>query len=188
MRVRSDLGWVPCWDASFRGYAINFIKKNHWRCEQLHDFDDLLQDAYLTFRRVKAAYPSITKPKHFMALFKVALNNEMIDRARYKRDKNQAEIVVDDELKQLILDRIGSYANEGYLRALVAEMPPETKLFLEAMNNPKLLELIRKKHKQSKLSRLLDLPKRENLNATVRRVLGLPRGTDLLGPLRKALK
>lgn len=186
-RVRADLGWTPQWDHTFRGYAINFIRKNHWRCEHLHDLDDLLQDAYLAFRRVKAAYPGITEPKHFMALYKATLNNEMTDKARYKRDKNQAEVVPDDDLMQFISERIGSYSNEGYLRALIAELPPETKLFLKALNDDTTLALIRKKHKRSRLARMLNLPKRENLNATLVRVLRLPRGTDLLGPLREAL-
>lgn len=188
MRVRENLGWVPSWDETFRGYAINFIKKNSWRCEHIHDFDDLLQDAYLTFRRVKAAYPEITEPKHFMALYKAALNNEIIDRARFKRNKSQSEVVLDDDLLQFISDSVGSYSNEGYLRALLDEMPPETKLFLKAMNDDKTLKLIRKKHRRSRLARMLDLPKRENFNATLRRVLKLPQGTDLLGPLREALK
>ena len=182
-RVREDLGWTAQWDVTFRGYAINFIKQNSWRCEAFHDFDDLLQDAYLTFRRVKSAYPRVTEPKNFMSLYKTALRNEMFDKARYKQVKSDVDHISLDEDEPL---QVASYTHEGVLKTIIAELPIEARMALRVMMETP--ELLRKKHQRSKLAKLAGVPEvRENLNMRLRRILKLPDGVDLVGPLREAL-
>jgi DNA-directed RNA polymerase specialized sigma24 family protein len=188
MSRQLDQAWQPAWDDTFRGWAINFIKANSWRCEAINDFEDLLQDAYLTFRRVKASYPRVTESKHFMALYKIAMRNEMFDRARYKKTKFETEISVDAEAFQVLSERIGEHGNQGYLLALLSELPYEVKLLLAAFNDNKKLELLRKNSKRSQLAKLAGIPEeRKNLNTKMCRILGLPAGTDLVGPLKSAL-
>lgn len=192
--TRQKPGWSPEWDDTFRGYAINFIRENKWRCESFHtesfqEFEDHLQDAFLTFKRVRAAYPRVTEPKHFMSLFQTALRNEMIDKARHKKHQREFIIEVDDVGFQQLADRAGTYSNEGYLLALLAGLPPETRLALQALADEKKLALVRRKHVRSRLAAKLGLPKdhEDDLNAAICRALRLPRGTDLLGPLAEAL-
>src|SRR5580698_10125815 len=156
-KVREDSGWQPEWNESFRGWAANFIRKNRWKLEQVYEFEDLLQDAYLTFRRVRASYPRVTEPKHFMALFKTAMNNEFIDRARYKQIKSQSEASLDEDALEYLMKSTGTEANEGYLRIALAELPPEAKLVLAAYNNPERLEVLRQRVKRTN-------NRRENLN------------------------
>jgi DNA-directed RNA polymerase specialized sigma24 family protein len=188
LSTREPTGWAPVWNETFMGYAINFIRENKWKCEAIHEFDDLLQDAYLTFRRVKASYPRVSDPKHFMALFKVALRNEMIDRARFKQQKSMVEAQVDDEQYKALSECIGGGEdNLGYLMALLNELPPEAKLLLQVMNDEKKSKQICQR-RRSNLAKAAGLPKtRENLNMILCRILKLPKGTDLMGPLKKAL-
>lgn len=178
MGKREDSGWQPEWDETFRGWALNFIRENKWKLEAVHDIDDLEQDAYLTFRRVKASYPRVTQPKHFMALFKVALSNEWIDRAQYKKRKNEVEISIDEDHLYLT-ESVGIDSNEGYLRIVLEELPIEAKLVLALFKDPEKLKLLRELPRKSQF--------RENLNMKLCRILGLPKGTQLVEMMKEAL-
>ena len=189
--IRENSGWKPEWNEAFRGWAINFIRKNRWRCESLHEFEDLLQDAYLVFRRVRASYPQITEPKHFMALYKTAMSNALIDKARYKKQMNEVLVCenIYDEQSELPSERIvGENNNEGYLKVLLDELPEEAKLVLKALSDDKILEALRKSDSRSALAKQAGIPKQfENLNMKFCILLKLPKGTDLVGPLKEAL-
>src|SRR6266853_2009621 len=92
MKIRGKLDPHPMWDSRFKGWAAKFIWKNKWRCEDYLEFDDLMNDAYLIFRHIKASYPLVSEPSHIMALFKVAMQNEFNDKAKYKQRKQAVEI------------------------------------------------------------------------------------------------
>lgn len=170
-RLREQAGWKPAWDTSIRGWAVNFIRKNIWRCDGIHDFDDLLQDAYLTFMKVVNSYPRVVEPKHFMALYKTAMANEMTDRSRYKRKKDEVNVVTDVDAVELCLGRIGESTNEGYLRALVSELPEEISLALAVFADEDKLKELRSPAKKGC---------RENLNTKIKRVAGITAPTDIL--------
>lgn len=86
-RVRARLAWQPCWEGPTKAWALGFIIRNMWRCDRVHDADDLLQDAYLTYLKMAAKYPRVRKQAHFMSLYRRSINNEMHDRARYMKRK-----------------------------------------------------------------------------------------------------
>lgn len=185
---REITGWQPEWNSAFCGWATNFIRKNKWRCDSAIDFEDLLQDAYLTFRRVKASYPRVTEPKHFMALFKTAMRNEMFDRARYRQEKQSAILEMDSEAFDYLSERIEGESNAGPLLALLDELPSEAKLVLAELHNDETLVKLREKRPQSKLAVKAGLPKkRENLNDKLCRILNIPKKLDVVGILREAL-
>lgn len=169
-RRRIRVSFQPQWEGVIRSWSISFIKKNQWRCDRLHDFSDLLQDAYLTFLKIETKYPRVVEAPHFMALFKTAMQNEMWDRARYKQHKSALISELDRDAAEYGADRIGDLTNSGYLNALLAEAPEELKLALAAFDDEGLLEIMR-----SKPVRGYKLKQRENLNMKLSRVIGFRR-------------
>lgn len=160
--------WSPTWNSVIIGWTKQFIRRNLWRVDPLHDFDDLMQDAYLVFLRVKAAYPRVTEPQHFMSLYKVAMLNELTNKTRVKQ--RTPEMVGFDDVS----DHIITFNHTGELQVAMNCLPVEVKEALSKIDNP---DKLRSRNGQV----------RENLNAILRRVAKLPKGIDAIGPIREAL-
>jgi hypothetical protein len=202
MRIRPKLPRQPEWSLPFEGWAKKFIAENMWRCEgdqstyhaRKDKFQDLMQDAYITFRHVLASYPLITEPAHIMSLFQRTMINEYHDKAKYKQRKYRAEIsleyLLDEDLK--LIDTLGEESNEGYLKVLLSELPPEVRAVLKVFNDPEKLALLRQKKVQPEHARIAGMPfKQMNelnaLNDLLCRLIKVPKSTDLLGMLKAAL-
>lgn len=173
-RVRATLSWQPSWEGTAKSWAIGFISKNRWRCDRIHEFDDLLQDAYLTFLRICNKYPRVVGPAHFMTLYRMAMNNEMHDRARYVKRKREIHEDTSVDPTELGDRRIGEVTNGGFVSVVIANAPEPIKQALSCLieNPPEL-------HQATGY--------RENLNMKLCRVLGYQR-TDLMGGLRSLLQ
>lgn len=197
MRVRPKIASQPEWNERFRGWAAKFIIKNMWRCEG-HDpeekFKDLMQDAYVTFRHVRASYPLVTEPSHIMSLFQRAMQNEFHDKAKYKQRKLAAEVSLETIISHSdgedfkLIETLGENNNEGYLRILISELPPEVMAVLEIFNDEEKLTLLRRKRTKSRLAKIAGFPlKRESFNDLLCKIIRLPKNTDLVGMIHKAL-
>lgn len=170
-RARVRLSWSPKWEGHIRGWATNFIRKNQWRCDRLHDFDDLLQDAYLVFLKIQERYPRVVHPPHFMALYKRALSNQFHDMSRLRRKLRTAFV---DTCAETALEH-HTEAPDTYLEAIIAEAPEAAKLAIKLiMDRPDLL-------RQETTSL------RENLNMKLRRILGVGEEFDFAGSIRNLL-
>src|SRR5687768_14833046 len=88
-RVRGRPVWTPQWEGVVYLTTCKFIAKNNWRCDHLHSREDLLQDAYLIFMKIRDMYPRVVEEKNFMALYRTALSNKMNDRALYVKRKRE---------------------------------------------------------------------------------------------------
>ena len=62
---------IPEFKGPIQGWAKNYARKNLWRIEQTHTWDDIDQEAYLTFMRCVKKCPVAETPSQFMALFKI---------------------------------------------------------------------------------------------------------------------
>ncbi len=195
-RDRKYLPKRPEFDRRYAGWAAKFITKNRWKYESIYEFNDLMNDAYLIFRHIKASYPLITEPSHLMALFQSAMRNDLIDKAKYRSRKAATEVSLDtyftarsSEYEDLSLaDIIGENNNEGYLRILISELPPEVRMALEAFNDDEKIALIRKKKTQSKLSKLAGFPqRRETLNDILCKIIGA-KNFDIVKYIKTALE
>lgn len=159
-RVRAVVCFTPVWVGTIRNYALKFIHQNRWRCDRIHEIEDLEQDAHLIFIKISTKYPRVVEERHFMGLFKVALANNFHDRALYMKRKRVLEQDTSQDVSELYTGRIGELSNGGYVGALLAEAPEELQIALQLIaNNPEMLKTPRH-------------AKRENLNAKIRRVLG----------------
>lgn len=162
-RYRVKLLWSPIWEGPIKNWAAKHIRENLWRCDSIHGFDDLMQDAYLWFVKVSDRYPRVVDPKHFMALYKTTLRNKLHDHARYMQRKRVLHEESDTDVSEAYADRVGELTNGGFLSALLARAPEEVKQALTLVTqNPAVLNSNPHRYR------------RENLNMRVSRVLGLP--------------
>lgn len=178
------------WDDRFRGWASKFIAKNKWRCDPLDDFNDLMNDAYLVFRYVRASYPLITEPKHLMSLFQRAMINEFHDKSKERSKRVSAEIsfetLVGEDLT--LIETLGENNNEGYLRLLLNELPVEVRMALDAFHDDEKLAQLRQPKPLSKLAKLAGIePIELTFNEMLCRIIGLPKTIDLVSMIRSAL-
>src|SRR5215475_7177454 len=171
MRVRPQIESQPEWDIRFQGYAAKFIRENKWRLDPVLELDDHMSDAYLVFRNVLATYPTITDHKHIMGLFKIALKNDLIDRAKHWSKKRKAETSYDQVLFEgaghdfTLLEALGEENNEGLLRVIICEMEPELQAALLALTDEKKMAEFRQPKVLSKLAELAGMEiEKETLN------------------------
>ena len=138
-RKREQIIWSPVWSNEFEKWAASFLRKNKWRCDPVNDFDDLMQEAFLTFAHLADTYPRVVEPKHFMALFKRAMTNKMHDRScRYDRRRDTVEAPISTDVYEVFSGRIGEVTNGGYLAALLNEAPEELQLVLAMLADGRL--------------------------------------------------
>src|SRR5258706_12980921 len=176
-RLREHVKWTPFWGNEYAGYATNLNRSNHWRVDPINDMDDLLQDAYLIFSKVKDAYPRVIEARHFMALYKRALINSLHDKSSYKTRRVDIDVHLSSDATDLCLGRIGEVTNAGYVAALIEEMPEELKTALNMLARGLPAEK-RRPHA---------LQPRESLTMQLRRLLRLPLNSDPLTIIRRAL-
>lgn len=191
MRERIRLPKQPEWDNIWQRWTAKYIHKHRGMAEGSDDFQDLMHDAYLVFRYVRATYPLISDPPHLMALYKTALRNEFLDKYEKKRQKFIHEVSYEESLgteDKKIIDTLGELNNEGYLKVLISELPHEVRELLSIFNDETKLAQLRKEPVQSRLAKLAGIPaKRITMNGALCRLLGMPPGTNLREMLRSAL-
>jgi hypothetical protein len=177
-RVRSE--FEPVWEGSVRAWTINYLRKNKWRYDPILELDDLLQDAYLVFMRVAEKYPRVVEAPHFMALYKTALLNELIDAANENTARRGA-MCDEADANALVEKMTCNLSEDGAMTLLLASAPPEVRLFLSVFaNDDHLLELRRPYRRHRGLPR-------DSFNSRVKQALGIDSDADLVGCFRRWL-
>ncbi len=171
---RPTLSWSPCWEGPTEKWTRGFLQKQKWRCDRIHEYDDLLQDAYLTFLKVYNRYPRVAGQAHFMTLYRAALKNEIHDRSRYMRRKREQHQDTSVDASDLCVGRIGEVSHAGNLNLLIEQAPEEVKLALKCIgqNPPEL-------HCSNGHC--------ETLNMKLRRVLGGYQNYNFVGEIKALL-
>lgn len=135
MSISKRVKFVPVFDGGVKGWTINYLTKNAWRVERIMTFDDCMQEANLVFLRVKRAYPRVTEPQHFMALFKTSWTNRFNDLSEENTKIRNNEVLL--SLKGAVMpvedNRVGDMANEGELLVMLRQAPREVRMVLDLM-------------------------------------------------------
>lgn len=81
--------FVPHWTGPIEGYTVNVIRRYYSMLAAEHEFEDLLQEAYIKYLACVRAYQGkVNNGAWFMALYKRALNNHLqsllLRHSRYK--------------------------------------------------------------------------------------------------------
>lgn len=77
------------WEGVVEGYAKNYSAHNLWRLESIYEYDELICEAYLVFRKCKKKFKGKDAPL-FMSYFKEALKNKFntLSKRVYKYEMN----------------------------------------------------------------------------------------------------
>lgn len=137
----------PKWKGAVEGYAANYTNKILWRVSCTHDRGDMMSEAYLVFLKCQAAYPRLDHAKHFMALYKTAIERRVADLSNLNRAPKMMvseNMFNEDEEVVWRRDEAGDHDNDGTLAVLIRQAPREVKMVLSLMLNApgELLELV----------------------------------------------
>lgn len=160
LRIRR---FTPRWEGRVAGYAKNYLVANSWRVRSKLDVDDLMQDAYLLFRELNAAY-TVFSSRQFMALWKRALENRLLNHAK------RAATTSCDPLPESLSKEDRAILDVDW-RLDTQSAPFEVKVLLHSV--------ARRTRKIRALSRKQKLAKRETTNQYLCRVARLPQTTPL---------
>lgn len=138
------------------GWATKYARKNYWRVANYLEFEDLIADARLAFYYVLEHYPGAKEEKHIMALFK---------RVYYCRIEDRAKRHIEE---QAITDRDYEHLHFRELHQKVAEGPPELRIVVEKLQDPKVLKQLTNPIYRRQLGR-----RRETRRDRLQRVLGV---------------
>jgi DNA-directed RNA polymerase specialized sigma24 family protein len=79
-RARPRLAFQPTWNKAIRGYAYNLTRSFWPQLQPFHEWEDLTQESYLVFDTCARRYKNkVDNGAWFMALFKIALRNRLLD-------------------------------------------------------------------------------------------------------------
>lgn len=73
---------VPPFEGKIRDWGLGYLRKNRWKVAAMCDDDDLKQDAFLVYWRVRQYHPKVTRMADFMKLYRVSLCGALMSRSR----------------------------------------------------------------------------------------------------------
>lgn len=116
-------GAVPgCNGRSTKVMAVLVIKKYFPMLAAEHEFDDLLQEAYLIYMKVKRDYPHIDNQKWFLKFFTICLKNRLINMAaKCGRTVSLEALEEDGGLPEMAV------LENAFERVTLAELPEQVK-------------------------------------------------------------
>lgn len=69
-------------DTGAQMWMFKTARRNYWRVAAWYDLDDLIQEGYLQYWRIRRRYPDVREPKHIMRLFQISFINRIHDIAK----------------------------------------------------------------------------------------------------------
>lgn len=175
MHSTSEPRYVPEFKGPLEGWTVNHVARNYWRVASTQERDDVLQEAYVTFLKVRQRYAlTVSEPKHFMALYKTAWERRFTDLAN--ADTARRQEVSGDRGDASVEDlTAGETDNDGRLAVMLRQAPREVmqvvNLFLSCPQE--ILDLALQSWQGER--RVSDTSSRK-----VCQLLGLPPGRDVI--------
>lgn len=128
----------PRWKGEVEGYLVNFVSRNIWKVARTLEPEDVMQEGYLVFAKVRDRYcgPGSDRPisqgAHFMALFKTSWQRRFTDLANKDTSDrvNQYYGHDDSERRSSDANLPGELENDGYLATLLRQAPDEVRIVL----------------------------------------------------------
>ena len=119
--------FTPRFNGPIQGRAVNIIKRFYPQLCAEHEFDDLMQEAYLIFMRCKFLYgTTVDNPRWFMVLFSRALTNKLINLS--KKCGRYISIEALENFDEPVTEIDMAFANR-----LISELPREVHQLMAAV-------------------------------------------------------
>ena len=73
---------TPPFEGKIKNWGLGYLRKNRWKIAAMCDDDDLKQDAFLVYWRVRQYHPEVTRMADFMKLYRVSLHGILVNRSK----------------------------------------------------------------------------------------------------------
>lgn len=125
VKLNPSAKFTAQWKGPIEGHAVNQVKRWFPSLCAEHEFDDLMQEAFLVFMRCSHRYAGrVDNPAWFMSLFSRALSNRLINlAARCGRIFSLEDVDVHEP----------SVDAEGFGAAVLNELPETAKKLIYAV-------------------------------------------------------
>lgn len=133
-------------DESAKRWLAKKASKNLWKVQPFLEYDDLIQEGFWMFYRVKAKYPKVNK-RHLMSLFYRSYSNHIIYLAQ-KRTKN-AELLACDivDVDGNLFDMWDSVCEPNYVDTLIAHAPEPLDKLLRVIQTDEVIAKLRRPYR-----------------------------------------
>jgi hypothetical protein len=172
-------------DKGLQVWIARTAKRNFWRVASWYDLDDLIQDGYIVWARVRAKYPDLQMAQ-FVALFKISYINRIHNLAN-KRTRSISEVSFDAVVTPdgEALDTgdvgVGLVPEEGTLAVKLAQAPLCVTRFLAAFETEAGRRALQGQLRQTSRHK-------ETINERLCRVAGVdPEAIDMVWEVKNAL-
>lgn len=125
-RQQQKIVFTPRWPGEVQGHAVNTVRSFFPKLCAEHEFDDLLQEAYIVFMKCKAKFYG-DNPAWFMALFSQSLRNRLINLSAVCG----RQISLDDPTVEVPEPSGGE--NDAFARVVMNELPEAVKQLIHAV-------------------------------------------------------
>lgn len=132
--ARKRFHFKPEWEGPIMGWTVRFALAQSWRVEPEFDADDIIQEGYLTFCKVRECYPLVRNPKHFMALFKTCLLNVVNTLSTRRTKRNQIQRHFDETIVEPVGHDIG--ISDAIEALMISDAPPAVRKLLNRLTSP----------------------------------------------------
>lgn len=167
-------------DESAKRWLAKTASKNLWRVQPFYDYEDLVQEGFWIFYKVKRRYPKVNK-RHLMALFYRSYSNHITYLAE-SRTKRAEILSCDMSDADNYLDVWDNVCYPQQTEVLIAHAPKPVAKLLRALEDDNNLIKLRRPYRQR-------LAGRETFNERLCKIIGLDATSiDLAGMLRQYLE
>jgi len=156
-------------DKGLRIRIAKMAKHHHWRVQSWYGIDDLIQEGFVCYAKVRSKYPQITDDVHILNLTSVAFRNHITNLSNRKR--KQADITFADLPNDDIPPE--TECPDAEIAQLIAEAPPLVQRVLRALQSPE------GRKAWAALYRVRRNGTRETLNERLCRMIGLQAVVDI---------
>lgn len=169
-------------DAGARGWLVKTAVKNYWRVQSRYELDDLIQDGFLCWAKVRARYPKVKDRPHVMRLFQVTYINHIHSLAKCVTRKREQLVPTGDMGSEAFWDAVLPADCDLMQINVVGHVPAVVVRALSILSRPGA------DRRLSAQYRVRPDGSRETLNERLCRVLDLDHKTiDMVSMIKTAL-
>jgi DNA-directed RNA polymerase specialized sigma24 family protein len=119
-------------DAGMRGWIKKTAYRHHWRVASYIDFEDLVQEGYLQFCRVRDRYGGDLDRRHFMSLLQRTYLNRITDMARERTRLHEVPVsaLAVEKPHDTFEHLCGEASDATLLAALFVRAPEELRMLI----------------------------------------------------------
>ncbi len=78
---RKRLNGIVAFEGRIKDWGLAFLRRNHWKVAAIWDQDDIAQEVFYIYWRIRVQHPELTEEAEFLKIYRVALRFRLIRHA-----------------------------------------------------------------------------------------------------------